>query len=138
MPKPIRLALERMLALVLSLLIPATGRRRRPPGCPGTLTAPLRTRTGLRLLIHRTAPPSLPGNRTTARTRRTEVPPLLDDSAPLIRPYLLALERQQRQQERRTALVLALDGIDIGPWVIHGHRIGTPVAPVAVSLGVAA
>ncbi|MFC5719562.1 hypothetical protein ACFP1Z_05135 [Streptomyces gamaensis] len=33
------------------------------------------------------------------------------------------------QRNRRTALALALDGIDIGPSVIHGHRIGTPAVP---------
>ncbi|MFE7810524.1 hypothetical protein ACFU5P_00730 [Streptomyces sp. NPDC057433] len=58
----------------------------------------------------------------------------LQDAGPLVRPYLLAHERRQRQQARRTALVLALDGIDIGPGVIHGHRVGT----LAVSLEVAA
>lgn len=49
-----------------------------------------------------------------------------------IRPYLVAHE----QRSRRTALALALDGIDVGPQVIHGHRIGSPVA--ATSMGVAA
>jgi hypothetical protein len=40
---------------------------------------------------------------------------------------------------RRRALVLALDGIDVGPMVIHGHRIGRPVARlVAEPMGVAA
>ncbi|MFJ8675531.1 hypothetical protein [Streptomyces sp. NPDC093589] len=50
-----------------------------------------------------------------------------DDAGPLVRPYLLAYE----QQERRTALALALDGIDVGPWVIHGHTVGAPVMGVA-------
>ncbi|MGW7506774.1 hypothetical protein ACWGJ0_03395 [Streptomyces massasporeus] len=49
-----------------------------------------------------------------------------------IRPYLVAHE----QRQRRLALVLALDGIDVGPMVIHGHHIGRPVA--AAAMGVAA
>jgi hypothetical protein len=57
----------------------------------------------------------------------------LDGTGPLVRPYLLAHERRQRQTERRAALVLALEGIDIGPWVIHGHRIGAPAAPLGVA-----
>ncbi|OEU96344.1 hypothetical protein [Streptomyces oceani] len=52
---------------------------------------------------------------------------VVDDPGPLVRPYLLAWERQ----ERRTALELALDGVDTGPWVIHGHRVGSPVVGVA-------
>ncbi|MEU8906408.1 hypothetical protein [Streptomyces mirabilis] len=49
-----------------------------------------------------------------------------------IRPYLVAHE----QRSRRTALALALDGIDVGPEVIHGHRVGSPVP--AAPMGVAA
>ncbi|WJY39186.1 hypothetical protein QT196_18945 [Streptomyces sp. P9-2B-2] len=26
-------------------------------------------------------------------------------------------------------MTLALDGIDVGPWVIHGHLVGAPGAP---------
>ncbi|MFE1174970.1 hypothetical protein [Streptomyces sp. NPDC058773] len=67
--------------------------------------------------------------------------PTLDDPSPLVRPYLLAHE----QHARRAALALALDGIDVGPWVIHGHLVGTPGAyrsvpgaPRPVMAGVAA
>lgn len=49
-----------------------------------------------------------------------------------VRPYLVAHE----QRSRRTALALALDGIDVRPRVIHGHRVGSPVA--ATSMEVAA
>ncbi|MET8247331.1 hypothetical protein ABZV31_24650 [Streptomyces sp. NPDC005202] len=131
MPKPIRLALERTLALLLPILIPATGRRRR--NRPGLAPASPRTLSGLRLLIRRTAPPGLLAG-LPAKPRngvRTHVSSLLDDPGPLVRPYLLAHERRQQQLERRAALVLALDGIDVGPWVIHGHRIGTPVGVAA-------
>jgi len=38
----------------------------------------------------------------------------------LVRPYLVAFE----QEQRRTALELALDGVDAGPDVIHGVRVG--------------
>ncbi|OIJ95053.1 hypothetical protein BIV25_20710 [Streptomyces sp. MUSC 14] len=138
MPKPIRLALERTLALVLALLVPATGRRRRRNHqAPAPTTAFPRTFSGLRLLIRRTTPPGLLAT-LPARARaqaHAETPALLDGPGPLIRPYLLAHERRERQQERRAALVLALDGIDIGPWVIHGHRIGTPVAPLGAAAG---
>lgn len=134
MPQPIRHALERALALILTHLLPATGRR----GRPRHAHAAPRTLSGLRLVIHRTAVPVL-GEALRARAKsrtatRPDVSVPLDDTGPLVRPYLLAHERQQRQVERRAALVLALEGIDIGPWIIHGHRIGTP----AVSLGVAA
>ncbi|MFD0072966.1 hypothetical protein ACFVIY_11055 [Streptomyces sp. NPDC127166] len=50
-----------------------------------------------------------------------------------VRPYLVVHE----QRSRRRALALALDGIDVGPWVIHGHRVGQP-AVIAGPLGVAA
>ncbi|MCZ1009047.1 hypothetical protein [Streptomyces lydicus] len=59
--------------------------------------------------------------------------PTLDDPGPLVRPYLLAYE----QCARRAALALALDGIDVGPWVIHGHLVGTPGARRLVMAGVA-
>jgi hypothetical protein len=137
MSKPIRHALERALALILALLLPATGRRRRR-GRPGHAHAAPRTLSGLRLFIHGAAVPALSdalAQRAKSRTAmRSDDSAPLDDTGPLIRPYLLAHEQQQQQAERRAALVLALDGIDIGPWVIHGHRIGTP----AGSLGVAA
>lgn len=137
MPQPIRHALERALALILAHLLPATGRRRRR-GRPRHAHATPCTLSGLRLFIHRAAVPALSDvllAKARSRTaKRPDVPAPLDDTGPLVRPYLLAHERRQRQAERRAALVLALEGIDIGPWVIHGHRIGTPSA----SLGVAA
>ncbi|MFG2181407.1 hypothetical protein ACGFLS_22125 [Streptomyces abikoensis] len=133
MPNRIGLALLRTLSLVLNLLFPATGVRRRAATAPppqdscrtgtGTAhpTAPRRTASGLRLLIHTLTPPWLPGT-----------PGPRADLTPFFRPYRLTHE----QRRRRTALALALDGIDIGPWAIHGHRIGTPavaLAPQAVA-----
>ncbi|MEV7016656.1 hypothetical protein [Streptomyces sp. NPDC093991] len=138
MSKPIRHALERALALIFALLLPATGRRRRR-GRPRPAHSAPRTPSGLRLFVHRAAVPALAEvltQRAKSRSgRRSDDSVPLDDTGPLVRPYLLAHERRQRQAERRAALVLALDGIDIGPWVIHGHRIGTPAVS---SLGVAA
>lgn len=132
MSKPIRHALERVLALILTLLLPATGRRRRRDRPRRAHAAP-RTLSGLRMFVRRTAVPAL-SEALAARsraTKRTEHTAPLHDTGPLVRPYLVAHERRQRQAERRAALVL--EGIDIGPWIIHGHRIGTPA-----SLGAAA
>ncbi|MGW7521416.1 hypothetical protein ACWGJ2_38195 [Streptomyces sp. NPDC054796] len=42
----------------------------------------------------------------------------------LVRPYYVAYETAQAQRERRTALALALDGVDVGPWLIHGVPVG--------------
>ncbi|SFJ80660.1 hypothetical protein [Streptomyces pini] len=52
--------------------------------------------------------------------RRWAAEPAYHDPTPLVRPYVVAYE----QQERRRALALALDGIDVGPPVIHGVRVG--------------
>jgi len=112
MPELIRLALT----LILPLLFPPTGRRRR------------RDLTGLRLLIHRTALPLAFPPRI--RTHGHHDAPLADNG-PLVRPYLRAHEEEETRRERRAALVLALEGIDVGPWIIHGHRVGTPVAVAA-------
>ncbi|MGW8374347.1 hypothetical protein [Streptomyces sp. ODS28] len=56
------------------------------------------------------------------RTRPVLDRPLDGDASPLVRPYLVAYE----QAERRTALSLALDGVDVGPWVIHGVTVAGP------------
>ncbi|MGW7518773.1 hypothetical protein ACWGJ2_24615 [Streptomyces sp. NPDC054796] len=109
-------ALKRTLAHILAVLAP----RARP--LPAAHTP--RTLSGRRLLTRVVEPPHLP---VSARGHRDA--PAFDGAAgPLVRPYFLAHERQ----ERRTALALALDGIDVGPWVIHGHPVGAPaVAGVA-------
>ncbi|MFF4157058.1 hypothetical protein [Streptomyces sp. NPDC001678] len=130
MPNRIGLVLQRTLSLVLNLLFPATGARRRAAAAPygscrtGTGTARpaarhVRTTSGLCLLVRALTPPPLPGapDRCAARA----------DLTPFFHPYRLTHE----QRRRRTALALALDGIDIGPWAIHGHRIGTPAVALA-------
>ncbi|WP_156725675.1 hypothetical protein [Streptomyces apocyni] len=117
----IGLTLHRTVTRLLNLLAPAKGRRRRR-----TATPRARTATGLPLRIRRIIPPRLPRRDSNPTTPDTTTPhadaPILDSPSPLVRPYLLAHE----QHERRTALALALDGVDIGPWVIHGHPIGAP------------
>lgn len=59
-------------------------------------------------------------------TVRVSGPVLRGEDVGHVRPYLVAFERQQkenRQRERRRALLLALDGIDVGPRVIHGVKV---------------
>ncbi|MFI0913552.1 hypothetical protein [Streptomyces abikoensis] len=137
MPYRIGLVLQRTLTHLLILLFPATGARRRAAASPspcdscrtgtGTGTRPaarhVRTTSGLRLLVRALTPPPLPGTPDRCPARA--------DLTPFFRPHRLTHE----QRRRRTALALALDGIDIGPWAIHGHRIGTPaaLAPQAVA-----
>ncbi|MFI8090903.1 hypothetical protein ACIF9R_21705 [Streptomyces sp. NPDC086080] len=137
MPKRIRHALERALALILAHLFPATGRRRRR-GRPRHAHAVPRTLSGLRLFVQETAVPALSeallAKGKFRTTTRPDITAPLDDTGSLVRPYLLAHERRQRQAERCAALVLALEGIDIGPWVIRGHRIGNPGVPLGVAV----
>ncbi|MCT2592238.1 hypothetical protein LHJ74_20420 [Streptomyces sp. N2-109] len=42
------------------------------------------------------------------------------DELPIVRPYVTAYERR----ERRRALFLAVEGVDVGPDIIHGMRVG--------------
>ncbi|MCT2588395.1 hypothetical protein LHJ74_00275 [Streptomyces sp. N2-109] len=42
------------------------------------------------------------------------------DELPIVRPYVTAYERR----ERRRALFLTVEGVDIGPDIIHGLRAG--------------
>jgi hypothetical protein len=48
------------------------------------------------------------------------------DDPTLIRAYYLPRisDEEQQQIERRQALLLALDGIDVGPEIIHGVHVG--------------
>lgn len=48
---------------------------------------------------------------------------LRGEEVALIRPYLVALEERRLQRERCRALLLALDGVDVGPEIIHGVRV---------------
>ncbi len=98
--------------------IPASGVVRRPPG--------------YRLLVAGAEIPALPPYLLRSRRAATASARC---PASRVRPYLIAHE----QRMRRRALVLALDGIDVGPQVIHGHRVGEPVVRrVSAPMGVAA
>ncbi|PJE95553.1 hypothetical protein CUT44_22560 [Streptomyces carminius] len=57
--------------------------------------------------------------RTLLRTNRA-VLAVPGGHAPPPRPYL---HPHQVQEQRRRALELALDGIDVGPEIIHGMRV---------------
>ncbi|GAA3393890.1 hypothetical protein [Streptomyces roseoviridis] len=76
-----------------------------------------RTATGRCLVVRRSGPLRVPA---PLRAATGADAPVLDPGGPLVRPYLVAHE----QRDRRIALALALDGIDVGPWVIHGRLVG--------------
>ncbi|MFF3334729.1 hypothetical protein ACFYWX_35205 [Streptomyces sp. NPDC002888] len=104
--------IARLFEPLLQLLFPGTGRRRRTATVPaGACACPTCSCAEER--------PALPA--------RPVGPPLLraEDNA-MVRPYLVAHERQEearRQRARRRALWFAVHGIDIGPRVIHGVEV---------------
>lgn len=109
------------LARLLNALSPGGGWRRRA-AWPERAHEP-RTASGLRLVRRPWGPPYVPV-RHGPRGAGFDWGPVIDaDSQPLVRPYLVAYE----QQQRRRALELALDGIDVGPCVIHGVPVGARV-----------
>ncbi|WP_405646498.1 hypothetical protein [Streptomyces sp. NBC_00019] len=116
----VQVAVLLLVCLVRALLpvpAPAAGAVRRPPG--------------YRILVAGAEIPVLPPY-LLRRRRSSESATAMAARRPAsrVRPYLVAHE----QRMRRRALVLALDGIDVGPTVIHGHRIGSPVgSPVGVA-----
>lgn len=58
----------------------------------------------------------------------SHVPLLRGEDVALIRPYLIAYEEQEEerlQRQRRRALWLAVHGIDVGPYWIHGVQVAT-------------
>lgn len=112
------LVLVCLVRVLVPVPVPVSDAVRRPPG--------------YRILVSGAEIPVLPPY--LLRRRRSSEPAAATAwcrPASRIRPYLVAHE----QRMRRRALVLALDGVDVGPWVIHGHRVGTPVGALA---GVAA
>ncbi|MEU9485460.1 hypothetical protein AB0D83_17585 [Streptomyces decoyicus] len=126
----IQIALERALVGIIEFFFPVgKGSRRAAPG-----THPSHPTRTSRTSAHE---PAAPRSRASARHPRATSPadaPVIDGPGPLVRPYLLAHE----QHARRAELALALDGIDVGPWVIHGHLIGAPGTRRPVMAGVAA
>lgn len=89
-----------ILAALLARLMPAGGKRRatEPPRCPAGVPR--------RRLV------------TTGRAVPLETPDC--DEPPLVPAFIRAWE----QEERRRALDAALDGVDLGPDMIHGVRVG--------------
>jgi hypothetical protein len=100
-----------LLAVLLSWLMPSTGKRRATPPAHTVPTQRLTDEPTRRLTITRSAVGvEIPSHRSPR-------PPayLRGEDTPLIRPYLLAYEREQerrRQRDRRTAATLATLGID--------------------------
>jgi len=131
MSNRIRPALARTLVQVAVLLLVCLVRALLP--VPAPVADLVRRPPGSRILVAGAEIPVLPpyllrrrrssGADTATAARRRP--------ASRIRPYLVVHE----QRMRRLALVFALDGIDVGPRVIHGHRVGSPVG---TAVGVAA
>ncbi|MFE5394907.1 hypothetical protein ACFQ9U_10100 [Streptomyces sp. NPDC056568] len=91
---------------LLALLLPGSGRRRRrrPPATEPTASP---------------YPPDV-------TVRRTGLPALRGEDNVLVRPYLLAHERQEearRRHARRRALRFAVHGIDVGTRVPHDVEV---------------
>ena len=101
-----------LLAALLSWLMPSTGKRRATSPAQAVPTQhPL---TDEPTITFRTGGVARPAAISTPRSPR---PPefLRGEDTPLIRPYLVAYEREQerrRQRDRRTAATLATLGID--------------------------
>jgi hypothetical protein len=125
----IRPGLARTLVQVAVLLLVCLVRALIP--VPVSTSGPdaVRRPPGYRTLVAGAEIPVLPPY-LLRRRRSSEPATAARRPASRVRPYLVAHE----QRMRRRALELALDGIDVGPWVIHGHRIGSPVGtPVGVA-----
>lgn len=102
--------IARLVALLLRLLWPASGRHRLSVGAE-ELHAPVQ------------ASPAAPGRPLSPHEAL-----IRGEDSPLVRPYLLAHEQrvQARQQRaRRRTLWLAVHGIDVGPRRIHGVEVGS-------------
>ncbi|MFD7426181.1 hypothetical protein ACFV6Z_03810 [Streptomyces sp. NPDC059818] len=68
-------------------------------------------------------PPPL---RAPAAPRPRHTYMLRGEDTALVRPYLLAHERDEemgRQRARRRVLLLAVHGVDVGPRLIHGMAV---------------
>ena len=102
--------IARLVALLLRLLWPASGRHRLSVGA-GELHAPAQA--------------------SAAAPRRHPSPHealIRGEDSPLVRPYLLTHEQRvqtRRQRARRRTLWLAVHGIDVGPRHIHGVEVGS-------------
>ncbi|UGY91552.1 hypothetical protein [Streptomyces gobiensis] len=94
-----------------ALFGPGTGRRR---AAEAHLPVAEVRHVHRRAVVRPWDPPYLP-----AALRKRDAGRIDGDAVAMVRPYLVA----QEQEERRAALVLALDGIDVGPWAVHGVEV---------------
>ncbi|MGW0120266.1 hypothetical protein [Streptomyces sp. NPDC003327] len=100
--------IARLVGLLLRLLLPPTGRRRRPAGSARPPAAVAVAPCG----------PVAPPHRG--------VPVLRGEDCRLVRPYVVAHEEREQarlQRQRRRALWLAVHGVDVGPRRIHGVEV---------------
>ncbi|MHC5701550.1 hypothetical protein OTC26_008855 [Streptomyces tirandamycinicus] len=69
----------------------------------------------------------VPRPRCPPRPTRAPAPYYRGEDSPFVRPYLLAHERRQaearRRHLRRRALWITAQGVDAGPFVIHGREM---------------
>ncbi|WP_261718800.1 hypothetical protein [Streptomyces sp. FZ201] len=103
-----------LLALILSWLMPAQGKRRATPPTQHTADTPTQTPGVERLGARSTWP-------TLLLQDQDRFGVIVADGSPLVRPYVVQLEQErerQRQRDRRTALTLATLGIDF-----HGATV---------------
>ena len=99
---------------VLGVLAPGTGRRR----------ATSRPVTSVCALLPEAPRTTAPGPPAPRSPYGLDQGPIDGSASPLVRPYLVAVEREQaRQSRRRLALVLAADfGIDLDRHVVGAER----------------
>ncbi|MFD5493758.1 hypothetical protein ACFYY3_07840 [Streptomyces sp. NPDC001812] len=96
--------MQSLLAALFSWLLPSTGRRRRPAGHAAN------TPTRRLIITHKAVGAGRPAHRSPRAAAFVKA-----DDLPLVRPYLIAHEREQErlwQQDRRTSPTLAALGID--------------------------
>ncbi|MFM9698872.1 hypothetical protein [Streptomyces europaeiscabiei] len=100
---------------VLGVLVPGTGRRR-------AISRPATQICARRPEAPRTTEPGPPAARSPYGLDQG---PFDGTASPLVRPYLVAVEREQaRQSRRRLALVLAADfGIDLDRHTIGAEQV---------------
>lgn len=95
--------------------------RRLLPGRPPCGPRPGEARAGSPGPVPCAPPPSGPPPRPVPHTA-----PLRGEDSALVRPYLVAHEREQearRQRARRLELWLALYGVEFGARVVHGVEV---------------
>ncbi|SFC55712.1 hypothetical protein [Streptomyces aidingensis] len=126
---------------LLSLILPASGQRRRADEEPPTPTREPLDEPTLTLAApepldepeNADEPPRSPFTHRSPYAAENAAETVFEDETNPVRWYVVIaqsaawLERvkaeRRAQEERRSVLLLALDGIDTGPDVIHGVRV---------------